>query len=197
MTRFILIIAALISSSFGYASNVRAQDTLVLQGQVYLANYSVPLEKAQLDVRVNEKFVLQQKTDEQGNFKISGLAVGVYQLEVGLSGFRPERLAFTVESGKVMTLDVGLRIGHWVDFSIIAPDGKELQNVDPSLIGGVVKQTNGKPIRDATVVLISLFTGGRGIPRSLLRFRFLFLSSNTLSACCGVVYSPMISQSKY
>ena len=24
-----------------------------------------------------------------------------------------------------------------------------------------------------------LFTGGRGIPRSLLRFRFLFLSSNT------------------
>ena len=197
MTRFILIIAALISSSFGYASNVRAQDTLVLQGQVYLANYSVPLEKAQLDVRVNEKFVLQQKTDEQGNFKISGLAVGVYQLEVGLSGFRPERLAFTVESGKVMTLDVGLRIGHWVDFSIIAPDGKELQNVDPSLIGGVVKQTSGKPIRDATVVLISLFTGGRGIPRSLLRFRFLFLSSNTPSACCGVVYSPMISQSKY
>ena len=58
-----------------------------------------------------------------------------------------------------------------------------------SLIGGVVKQTNGKPIRDATVVLISLFTGGRGIPRSLLRFRFLFLSSNTPSACCGVVYS--------
>ena len=197
MTRFILIIAALISSSFGYASNVRAQDTLVLQGQVYIANYSVPLEKAQLDVRVNEKFVLQQKTDEQGNFKISGLAVGVYQLEVGLSGFRPERLAFTVESGKVMTLDVGLRIGHWVDFSIIAPDGKELQNVDPSLIGGVVKQTSGKPIRDATVVLIRLFTGGRGIPRSLLRFRFLFLSSNTPSACCGVVYSPMISQSKY
>ena len=42
-----------------------------------------------------------------------------------------------------------------------------------------------------------LFTEGRGIPRSLLRFRFLFLSSNTPSACCGVVYSPMISQSKY
>ena len=33
-----------------------------------------------------------------------------------------------------------------------------------------------------------LFTEGRGIPRSLLRFRFLFLSSNTPSACCGVVY---------
>jgi hypothetical protein len=163
MKRFSLLFTVLFLCALKFNTPIFAQDNLVLQGQVFIANYGTPLADVQLDIRADGKLINFKKSDQQGNFRFVGLAARSYQLEAKLAGFQPKVIAFTIEADKITNLDVALKMGHWVHFEILSSDGKELKDVNPSLIGGTVKQTNGKPIKDAHVVLVSLFSNDESI----------------------------------
>lgn len=158
MKRIIFTFILAIFCCIGVETAITAQDKLSLEGKVYIANYGTPLPDVQVEIRLDGKFLLQTKSDKKGDFKFEELKAQNYQLIAQLGGFRKNSIDITLEKGKPAYVNIGLKIGHFVDFDIIGSDGKILTNIDVSLIGGITKEIDGSPISDVKIVFVSLFS---------------------------------------
>ena len=83
------------------------------------------------------------RTDEQGNYKIGNLPVSQLKVAVKLRGFRQEEFTLLPKTGQ-QVLDVGLEVG-------------QLSNNPPIEVSGIVQQSKGEVLSDATVTIVNAF----------------------------------------
>jgi protocatechuate 3,4-dioxygenase beta subunit len=99
-------------------------------------------------VSAKEMLVKTVVTDEQGNYKVSGLPAGQYRVNVEARGFgHTEVWRFYLWRNAHRVLDIGVPIGYThslVEISVI----------------GQVRMTNGAPLEEATVRLVNAYDPG-------------------------------------
>src|SRR5215475_4622018 len=71
-------------------------------------------------------------TDNQGRFKVEGLAAGSYQITISRDGFKTAERAVTVESGKTATVETKLEIAETRAEVTVATKGSITPNADPN-----------------------------------------------------------------
>ena len=136
---FSLSLATLASFSFGYAEK---QSTTGLRGQVHAQRLGMLLSEAEVKVSSKGKVIRSVSTDQSGSYKISGLSEDRYTISISLRGFRDKEFDLQLTAGVQRLLDVGMEVGRLTD------------NPSPPVLSGTVRQTTGKPLKDATITLL-------------------------------------------
>lgn len=103
------------------------------------AGCSVPGVKL-VAIQADDQAIATSITDVQGRYEITGLPRGSFRVTAESLGFRSESRELVVSRGRNLW-DVGLTLGRLTD--------------DPHSITGTVRNLEGRPVRDATVKLIS------------------------------------------
>src|SRR5262245_43637232 len=70
-------------------------------------------------------------TDNQGRFKVEGLASGSYKITINRDGFKIAERAVTVESGKTATVETKLEIAETRAEVTVGSKGSITPNADP------------------------------------------------------------------
>lgn len=84
------------------------------------------------------------RSDQSGEYKIDNLPEGSLKVSVKARGFRQEELVVSPQPGENVLLDVALQVGQLADLPQME-------------VTGVVQQSGGGPLADATVTLINAF----------------------------------------
>src|SRR5215475_2584350 len=71
-------------------------------------------------------------TDDQGRFKVEGLAAGSYKITINRDGFKTAERAVTVESGKTATVETKLEIAATRAEVTVCAKGSITPNADPN-----------------------------------------------------------------
>ncbi len=100
-----------------------------------------PLEGAEIVVRASGGVTLRAKTNQAGEFRIPDVPRGVARVSVTLVGFRDASLEVVVTAGSNVA-DTALLLDR-------------MTQDDLSLVEGVVRTSDGKPIPNATVTFMS------------------------------------------
>jgi hypothetical protein len=111
----------------------------------YVTDYfGQPLSEATVELLVDgAEQGFSVATDERGNYKITGMPAGTYNLVVALRGFKRETERIYLQAGESRSLNVGLEVGWNTDRPLME-------------VTGVVRQDNG-PVPDATITLANAF----------------------------------------
>jgi hypothetical protein len=115
-----------------------------LHGQVYLRRFGILLPEIEVGIRPNGQEMRKVSTDQQGRYEFKDLPPGEYEVFVRPPGYAGYQGRVELKHGERMLLDVGIRIGSLSD------------EASDKMIG-VVKQADGAPVSEATVVVISVF----------------------------------------
>jgi hypothetical protein len=134
--RLVVRIALLISLSLAAAvtRSVEAQ-TSALQGTVSVSSAGgqserLPGANLSLTPAAEGQAALSAVTDEQGEFKFTNLAAGLYTLRVSLGGFKQHTESVTVSAGVTTHADVALEVEGVADDVTVVADGEGLNATD-------------------------------------------------------------------
>src|ERR1700755_33013 len=134
--RLVVRIALLISLSLAAAitRSVEAQ-TSALQGTVSVSSAGgqserLPGANLSLTPAADGQAALSAVTDEQGEFKFTNLAAGLYTLRVSLGGFRQHAESVTIRVGVTTHADVALEVEGVSDNVTVVAEGDGLNATD-------------------------------------------------------------------
>jgi large repetitive protein len=130
-------------------------DTGTVRGRI-TSLWGSPLKTASIELKARNGKSFMASSDSQGNYSISNIDPGQFEITVSLGGFRVVKTTGHLSSGGDTILDVGLPVGvNDVD----CKDPKNGSNFIGNEIVGSVVGGDKNPIADATVIIATSLNG--------------------------------------
>src|SRR5712691_10622041 len=129
------LLAIIMVAALSYAQGTTATISGTVQDQSggLLPNVSIKVRNPDTG---SERVV---STDDQGHYKVTGLAPGSYELSGTLTGFKTEvRSGLKLAIGDELVVDLGLSVGSLAETVLIAGGGVETVETTNSGLSGLV-----------------------------------------------------------
>jgi len=120
------------------------ESTGTIRGRV-LDLFGNPIIGAEVLVSTDRRIDRRLVTDQQGVYEASGLTAGSYSISAALRGFHAAKRTTYLGPGEQVVVELGLQPGR------LGPVERE------TIITGIVRQKDRKPVEDATITIMSAF----------------------------------------
>lgn len=142
--KLMAIVVFLLLAAVAGIGGIWVEDKATLRGRV-TDFFGLPIPETVIEVSSGKlKSSLTARTDKNGEYKIQNVPGGSLKVSVKARGFRQEELMVSHGPGEDLLLDVALQVGQLADLPQME-------------VKGVVQQSGGGPLVEATVTLVNAF----------------------------------------
>lgn len=136
---FILLLLNFVSAT----SIQGEQKSVTIYGQIYVDRLGILLQEAEVKVISEGKILKKAVTNQQGEYKITGLNTGKYTILANCDGFREKGMDVALYSNGYTLLNIGLNLSNNTGVVVSYK------------VSGVVKQPKGTPVTGASITILS------------------------------------------